>query len=249
MVNEVEGPIPVPIEAVQLCIANAERLLEDGQDVTEPTSAALIELALEEILKGWILFFNLTDQERWPATLNTSRIESQTAQGQSALTAQLAKALSEKFSRIPKGPEVRKIFGGPGAHPAKLAALDFILTLVESQLSSAEVARRAVKMLSRTVTGQAFNLEYVLDELDEESFKEFRQAFKLIHPNQAPRLAKLKEVGLYVNLEGNVFTAPDTHNYPDLDVFGTYVQGIVDLLKGAVSAQTGIGIVADLEST
>jgi hypothetical protein len=55
--SKTDGPIPVPVEAVQPCIANAERLLEDAIDVSEPTAAAVTELAPEEALKGWILFF------------------------------------------------------------------------------------------------------------------------------------------------------------------------------------------------
>jgi len=244
-----EGPIPVPVEAVQLCITNAERLLEDAVDVSEPTAAALTELALEEALKGWILFFNLTDSDRWPSTLRARRKAISAGFSPVTSASGLAKELQEKFDRIPKGADVRGIFAGVAAHSAKLAALDFIIALVDSELKTPDLARRAAKVMARTVTGQAFNFDAVLEELNEEAFDDFRKAFTIIHGSQAHRLAKLKEVGLYVNLEGNVFSSPDTLNYPDFDAFGDYVQGIVNLLKGSISARTGIGMTGELEST
>jgi hypothetical protein len=44
-------------EGVQLCLANAERLLDDATKVSKPTGCSLVELAVEELAKGYMLFF------------------------------------------------------------------------------------------------------------------------------------------------------------------------------------------------
>lgn len=46
-------------EGIQLCITNGDRLVRDSERVSEPTQAALLELAIEELAKGWMMFFSL----------------------------------------------------------------------------------------------------------------------------------------------------------------------------------------------
>jgi hypothetical protein len=45
------------LEGVQLCIANATRLFDDSQKVSNETGFALKELSLEELMKAWMLYF------------------------------------------------------------------------------------------------------------------------------------------------------------------------------------------------
>ena len=47
------------LAGIRVCISNAERLFEDSTKVSKPTSAALTELALEEISKAWWLMFKM----------------------------------------------------------------------------------------------------------------------------------------------------------------------------------------------
>ena len=47
------------LAGIRVCISNAERLFEDATKVSKPTSAALTELALEEISKAWWLMFKM----------------------------------------------------------------------------------------------------------------------------------------------------------------------------------------------
>lgn len=51
--------LPVSIEAVQLVIQNAERLLDDSENVSNPTKFSLLEIGLEEIAKAWGLLMIL----------------------------------------------------------------------------------------------------------------------------------------------------------------------------------------------
>lgn len=44
---------------VRVCVSNAERLFNDSSKVSPPSSAALMELALEEISKGWWLMLKM----------------------------------------------------------------------------------------------------------------------------------------------------------------------------------------------
>lgn len=44
------------IESVQLCLDNYSRLMDDSEKVSDQTSFALRELALEELVKAWMLY-------------------------------------------------------------------------------------------------------------------------------------------------------------------------------------------------
>lgn len=45
------------IEAIQLCLDNYARLMDDSEKVSGETSFALCELSLEELIKAWMLYF------------------------------------------------------------------------------------------------------------------------------------------------------------------------------------------------
>lgn len=54
------NPKVIPsLSGIRACISNAERLLNDSKKASIPTSAALLELSLEEISKGWWLMLKL----------------------------------------------------------------------------------------------------------------------------------------------------------------------------------------------
>ena len=55
--REGQETITPTLEGVQLCLENSARLYSDSTKVSEPTSAALLELGLEEHTKAWRLYF------------------------------------------------------------------------------------------------------------------------------------------------------------------------------------------------
>jgi hypothetical protein len=48
---------PTRLEGVQLCLMNAKRLLEDSDNVSLDTAVGLLELSLEEVAKGFMLYW------------------------------------------------------------------------------------------------------------------------------------------------------------------------------------------------
>ena len=54
---------PDRLAGIQLCAINASRLITDSENVSDETSIVLLELALEEIAKGFMLFYRGTITE------------------------------------------------------------------------------------------------------------------------------------------------------------------------------------------
>ena len=113
----------ITLEAVQLCEANADRLLSDSKNVSEPTAVALAELALEEVLKGWVLLFHRTDAPR----------DSDVSRSVQLLVAD-DESLREFLDTL-RGISPKDLFR---SHEAKLRALEPALRLIEGSLSKME---------------------------------------------------------------------------------------------------------------
>lgn len=64
------------LEGIQLCMVNAKRLIEDSENVSEITATSLLELALEEITKGFMLLNRgaLTREEYREFTVNLKEV-------------------------------------------------------------------------------------------------------------------------------------------------------------------------------
>ena len=135
--DKIATTILVPMEAVQLCIANSKRLLNDADYVSEPTRAALIEIAFEEVLKAWILFFNLNDTTRWPKAdpnVGKGALESADKKTQAETIAELKKLVEEGLKIIPSNQALPSIFRGPGAHLKKLQTFEYVIKYCKTSL-------------------------------------------------------------------------------------------------------------------
>ena len=62
---ELNNPIKIrpSLESIEICLLNSQRLASDAEKVSLPTRAALLELSLEEITKGWMLYFTFLKQK------------------------------------------------------------------------------------------------------------------------------------------------------------------------------------------
>jgi hypothetical protein len=60
--KEVDLKLYATIENAHKCLDNADRLFNDALKTSPPTEVALLELAVEELSKGIVLIFNMTDK-------------------------------------------------------------------------------------------------------------------------------------------------------------------------------------------
>ena len=113
-----QQPLKITLQGVQLCIANADRLLKDSSSVSEPSAFALAELALEETLKGWVLLSHHGKQEVQTPVENDEK---------EASISHFSSALNE-LTKV----DADKLFS---THQQKLKALEPTLNLVARTLS------------------------------------------------------------------------------------------------------------------
>lgn len=233
--------IHVPVEAVQLCISNAERLLNDAAaDVSTPTSAALIELALEETLKGWILFLNLDDAPRWPKKLDEQSPKPSEGTGRPTYDPKIEAEIQSKLRRIPRGEDLRRVFLGRDAHRIKLDTLDLLITVFSNFQVTPEVLKEALIKGFKLNMGEAFDSSGAVGEVTEEAIDQYKQSIKLVNTEKVHELSRWKELGFYVNLNGGSFASPDSFTFPNLEVFEEYVDHLNGLLRSTLAATTRV---------
>lgn len=235
--NKSEENLPVivvPVEAVQLCIANSKRLLIDSDSVSEPTEAALVEIALEEVLKAWVLFFNLNDSARWSKTDRNAR-EKMSMRLDPRISKEImaeTEKLKEEYAKIiPSNQFLSAIFKGPQAHSKKLQTFEYV--------------KRHCELLSKIVPdgldlndvlqwmGHGFvKLSEAENEVVISALKELVEQFSRIDEKKIRSVVYFKESGLYVNLEGSVFISPDFYPFLFLDEIKDIVYSLIHFLSG-----------------
>lgn len=241
-----ENPAPVstihvPVEAVQLCISNAERLLNDAAaDVSIPTSAALIELGLEETLKGWILLLNLDDAARWPKKPEEWTSRPSEGADRSPYDPRTEAVIQSQLKRIPRGEDLRKAFLGREAHRIKLDTLDLLITVFSNFQVTPEALKDALIKGFKLNMGEAFDSSGVVGEVTAEAIEQYKQSIKLVNREKVHELSRWKELGFYVNLNGGSFASPDSFTFPDLEVFEDYVDHLNGLLRSTLAATTRV---------
>jgi hypothetical protein len=217
----------VPLEAVQLCIDNALRLLEDSDGVSEPTRAALIELSLEEIAKGWVLIVNLSDFGKQVLTpeqmLKASLGESTTA----AYRHHLAMVTNYfQTEVIAKAPKLEEVFRTVGSHRKKL---EFVGRLLEwtRLIISGPVDQSSAEASTEFYLGPAFRAR-----TSPEARLELQEALDSLNPGALDSLTAIKEGGFYVDRSpGEAYVSPTSLVLPDLDELEAVTGFMLELLK------------------
>jgi hypothetical protein len=220
----------VPLEAVQLCIDNAYRLVDDSQDLSEPTAAALLELALEEVGKAWVLMVRLSDVGT--GVLSPEEFFKQ-ALGEkiSRRYRRYSRKSGEYFQREvrAKAPSLEETFAAPGTKGSHKKKLEFVGRLLAwhrillSAPPDPAVERSLSKFLIspavRPTTGSK-GTEPILDLLDQ--FDE-----KLL-----PSLTAIKEGGFYVDrTRGGSYVSPTSLTLPDIDDLEAIVRLLLTTLQ------------------
>jgi AbiV len=175
----------VSLTAVEICVANAERLLNDASKVSPPTTAALAELSIEEIGKAWMLYFRMLFQGR------SSRFAPRLSARESEVVEAYLETHADYLRKLDK-----EILEGFRWHRVKLRFLSFLLGYLEVALPLLAKKGRLVPF-AEAIHGPAFNVKEAATNLNLEGTRNLLKAFRL---ESLTELGEVKERGLYVNL-------------------------------------------------
>jgi hypothetical protein len=216
-----EPPLKISSEWVQICIANAERLLADSEKVSGPTSIALSELALEEALKAVVLLYHCTEGPTWA--------ESRKQPGW--LPPEILEFVRKSVPAV-KAIDPRSVFEN---HRPKLDALNLVAGVI--RLSIARFPKEAIAEGSPRVFGPSITLGGLITD---PAIAQMALVFSMVDENQARFLTQLKERGFYVNLtDEDHLLSPSATPLPDARLFRVYVGGILMWVRGAALPATG----------
>ena len=208
----------IGIEDVQLCVANADRLLSDAAHVSSPTAVALTELALEEVLKGWVLYAHRSDRAH------------DAPQRARAIPKEIEAYIEDNFPLIQQI-HPRSVFE---SHWKKLDALTFtagLLKMTLKHLTPRQIAEGADQTAGGGVSHGALVTPVAIAEI--------RKLLSVVDESNARKLSGLKERGFYVNLTSrDQMVSPQAILLLDPKVLALYVALIIGGLRGIITATT-----------
>lgn len=208
------GQARVPLEAVQLCADNAARLIEDSQGASEPTRAALLEVAMEEVSKGWILMTHLTDVGA--PVIDSERLSNEMYGRPDAFVpdSEFGRSITQFVEGVVTvAPSVGDAFGGPKVHRKRLEFLGHIFGWIRNLIETAGESGESDRLF-HFFYGKAMRPGLSHSEAK----SELLETLRTLDETQLSNLGRLKEEGLYVNrTPGGGFVSPTSLPYPDLD--------------------------------
>ena len=192
----------MPLSASEICVLNAERLLEDATRVSPPTSAALAELSIEEAANGWMLYFRILFQGR------KTRFKVH-------LSPRKKRAIDRYLEKNPPylsnlDSEIQDAFRH---HKVKLRFLTFLLGYVKCALPLMASERKSLVALAKEVHGPAFNVRETDQPPDLSGVFQLIKAFRL---ERLPELDSVKQRGFYVRFtKSGDLTSPSIEPFPN----------------------------------
>lgn len=195
-------------EGIQLCILNSERLFNDSLEVSKPSSAALLELSLEEISKAWKMFFRLQgesyedEREKLMEKYNFINIHDgieETVEYQSLIDFMDAHHKELYTLDINSSEFV--------AHSKKLDYIGLIVSYLKVLLP---LTRKILDMdeVWRITSFGILNLPKRKNEDGESEFDQAELFLSSINENYMAEFTKLKEGGFYVDYSDGTFVFP-----------------------------------------
>ena len=211
---KIVGKLPITLEGAQLAVHNAERLLNDSKNVSIPTKVALLEIGLEEIAKAWGIILNF---EKILFDKNSKALETlmQTAH---INRKEYNKKIEEIYETITKffdenDPESLLIPFNTETfsdHNSKIKFLSkFIKYIREIQLPLIRTSSDRIKQ-AREILGGYISKTKLLN------IKEIDKIIDYIldvDDNQLTYIVNLKEYGLYLDVENDVYLSPSTRRF------------------------------------
>jgi len=196
----VTGPAATK-EGIQLCAANAERLLDDSTKTSAPTRVALIELALEEAAKGWMLYFRLMRDN--PEAVKASGVvdfaRSALVQGTKGRTIDELTDIIASFkdhAQLLMRPPLDEAFQH---HRVKLAYVRALVETLAIVLPISSKVEYPPELLKRAIQGPArFGGLPPADRV-----ARARKLFDEFLSQEVAEISVLKESGFYVDISGD----------------------------------------------
>jgi hypothetical protein len=214
---------------MELCLNNAERLIKDSKNTSVPTEAALLELAIEECSKGWMLYPKLVrdyvmEHKRLPKKYSDAINNAKNSNPEAVFQApfESIKALAEFTSE-------EAIDNAFRLHRVKL---EFIQRLVEVVKSSSE---SLVKVGTKDLLAKS-----LYSNMDSQTLENARKlVLNRLQSMTKEKIAKLDDIkkrAFYVDKTGSTLIDPTTVEFPIEDLrFLAFVmrQSLLTLIRQA----------------
>ena len=215
------------IEAVQLCLDNYARLMDDSDKVSDETSFALRELSLEELIKAWMLYFayfsdvikQQSDKEAFfrkyfaKTNINVSDLPSASNfphQPTESLQAPTATTAFTKFMAVLQKlykPNIQDAFR---LHSVKLDYLSNLLQYLELLLTLFKEMPNYKPYTIDNVVGKYLKPKEFNQTSKQEAFDKTLEIIKKFDTDQMKLLQKKKEQALYTDLLHDTLIIPKT---------------------------------------
>ena len=208
------GKLPITLEGAQLAVNNAERLLNDSKNVSIPTMVALLEIGLEEIAKAWGIILNFEkvlfeqNQNAFETFMKTAHIN---RKGYNKKIEEISKSITKFFDE--NDPESLLIPFNTDTfsdHNSKIKFLStFIKYIREIQLPLTRTSSDRIKQAREILGGYISKkkLSYT-KEIDR-----FIDHILDVDDNQLSYIVNLKEYGLYLDVENDVYLSPSAGSF------------------------------------
>ena len=200
--------IPIGLEGAQLCVQNAERLFQDSQSTSTPTKTALLEIGLEEVSKAWgilMIFekkiFNenstLSEYLKRALHLDEEKFNKITGENENKFREYLGNVQFENLIN----PFDEKSFSN---HNAKINYLSLMIGLVKN--ISLPIFRYSIdrEKLTRELLGK------FIPKIELEDQDKIINEILNINTNNLSEIIRMKEKGLYVDIEGGSLISPSS---------------------------------------
>lgn len=230
----VAGSLPVQLEAIQLMIQNAERLLDDSQNVSIPTKFALLEIGIEEVSKGWgmVMTFEKRSQGKNPDFFETLfDVAHFEKEKYNTVIKEIMPKITGFFSR--NNPDTFMMpFDSKSWYDHK-AKINYISKLIKYIREIAIPIARARPDRARAIgdiLGGYVSKKHPSDfkEIDTEIDKILD-----VDEEQLTDVIKLKENGLYVDITNNVYVSPSSIPF-ETETLENLLGLLIEMVKGEV---------------
>lgn len=232
---KIVGKLPITLEGAQLAVHNAERLSIDSKNVSIPTKVALLEIGLEEIAKAWGIILNF-EKILFDQNLNALETFRKTAH---INRKEFNKKIEEIYKSIMKffdenDPESLLIPFNTETfsdHNSKIKFLSrFIKYIREIQLpllrTSSDRIKQAREILGGYISKNKLSNLKEIDKIIDDILD--------VDDNQLTYIVNLKEYGLYLDVENDVYLSPSARNF-ETETLGNLLALLIGMAKNEVS--------------
>jgi hypothetical protein len=231
--GKIRNPKPT-IEAIELMIQNAERLLDDSKHVSTPTKFALLEIGLEEVSKAWgiILTFDIISVDKNPnffeALLKVGYVDTEKI---SDILDDILPKIIEFFSKYNPDSFMMPFDSKRWKdHKAKISYLSQLIEYINKiALPITRASSDRTKAIG-DILGKHISIKRDLKEIDAEIDNILN-----VNYEHLTEIVRLKESGLYVDISNDVFIAPSSIPF-ETETLENLLDLLIGMIKGEVKS-------------